>query len=192
MSAYLLLIFFSHHELALFTVLQNFCSRKKKWGSNEKFYWHWWQEETRKFDLKQNNFIDWKSLKAINYSEIEFYMKAFNEAWSKRRTKNDYRIDEMKISFYERLHLLRMSQRRRHSDWTKKKTINIKFITQSISTVNSTKISCFDVVFLEISVWIFHFSQHLLRELLMCLGIEWMCHRVSSLNQAKPRFGNMR
>jgi hypothetical protein len=40
-------------------------------------------------------------------------MKALNEACSGEQ-KSDYRIDEMKISFYERLHLLRMSQRRRH------------------------------------------------------------------------------
>lgn len=39
------------------------------WQQNKNFYWHWWQEDTRKFDLKQNISIDSEkpSLKAINY-----------------------------------------------------------------------------------------------------------------------------
>lgn len=105
-------IFSFKHETVSFTVfcvLQKFFDTKKR-QQNKNFYWHWWQEDTRKFDLKQNIFIDWKRL--LKRSIIVNWVLHENVQWSlKWRRKinsfaGDYRIDEMKILFYERLHLL--------------------------------------------------------------------------------------
>lgn len=88
-----------------------------------------------------------ESLKAINYFKLSFTW-AFNEANSSNRRL--YHIDEMKFSFVAArtkdciyLDVLCASlcpgfDKKAHE------TINIKFITQSISTVNSTK-NCFRV-----------------------------------------------
>lgn len=133
----------------------------EKRSSNENFYWHWWQEDTRKFDLKQNNFIDWSLLKRSIIPKLSFTLKCSMKPEVKANKERLPHRWKQKIRFYKRLHLHRMSQRRRHFNVHKvnrKKTINIKFITQSISTVNSTKFSCFDVVFLKFPYKYFIFT----------------------------------
>lgn len=140
MSAYLLFLF---PNTKLFHLMSSIFSK----GCNKKnLYWHWWQEDTGKFDLKQNIFIDWSLLKRSIIFWIEFYMKVLNEAWTEGEQKLffcrrlPHRWNENFILRKIAFTLLRMSQCA-HNKNEKKETINIKFITQSISTVNSTNFS---------------------------------------------------